>query len=95
MDIKMVDVFGSSLIDNPAKRLASSMVLIGPDKDAAILAISQHDNLVNQVRSLRDALNSIRHYCCDVQDGFEISEEHIEILEIVNDAIEVAGNYDY
>jgi hypothetical protein len=71
-DIKMADVFGTSIYDDPVSRLSGSIVLYGPEKDAAIHAISNHDNLTQQVAELRAALSELIDKAseCDSWESF-------------------------
>lgn len=61
----MSDVFGTSLNDNPEKRLNSNtaLVLFGPDREAAIRAIGSYDTLAQQNEALRAALTEISNMC--------------------------------
>lgn len=58
-DIKMSSVFGASLYNDPAQRLSSAIVLYGPEKDAAIHAIANHDQMALRIKELESALNRI------------------------------------
>lgn len=87
--MKMRDVFGTSLLDDPGKRLCSSMVLIGPEKDAAIKAISMHDKLVSLVEKMALQADCID----DIVDEFvgqrslpEVAKEQQKMLELMSEA---------
>ncbi|EOX1529982.1 hypothetical protein ACPD0J_001481 [Vibrio cholerae] len=59
MEMKMSDVFGSEGMKN--LHLRGALVLTGPEADAAVLAVKNHDRLTEENKRLREALEKIGH----------------------------------
>ncbi|EOX3482094.1 hypothetical protein ACPFUU_001609 [Vibrio cholerae] len=56
MEIKMAEVFGSEGMKN--LHLRGALVLTGPEAGAAVLAVKNHDRLVEENKRLREAISS-------------------------------------
>ncbi|EMC8696544.1 TPA: hypothetical protein NIK62_000112 [Vibrio cholerae] len=54
MEIKMAEIFGSEGMKN--LHLRGALVLTGPEAEAAVLAVKNHDRLVDENQQLRWAL---------------------------------------
>ncbi|EKF9625010.1 hypothetical protein O1C60_000155 [Vibrio cholerae] len=54
MEIKMAEIFGSEGMKN--LHLRGALVLTGPEAEAAVLAVKNHDRLVDENQQLRCAL---------------------------------------
>ena len=100
-EIKMSDVFGSSINEDPINRIVQSMILFGPEKDAAIHAISQHDNLAEQNKALKAALYGVFEIAgrsneqnmanFDTELAAQHNEDINEIYHIAKEALEQAN----
>ncbi|MCO7020855.1 hypothetical protein [Vibrio paracholerae] len=56
MEIKMAEIFGSEGMKN--LHLRGALVLTGPEAEAAVLAVKNHDRLVEENNRLREALKA-------------------------------------
>lgn len=56
---KMSDVFGDSINEDTRLRLQSTIALSGPEAEAAIHAIGNHDKLTERVNVLETALRNL------------------------------------
>ncbi|EGR2446762.1 TPA: hypothetical protein ACMDTO_000155 [Vibrio cholerae] len=54
MEIKMAEIFGSEGMKN--LHLHGALVLTGPEAEAAVLAVKNHERLVEENKKLREAL---------------------------------------
>jgi len=91
----MSDVFGTSLYDDPAQRLSSAIVLYGPEKDAAIHAIANHDKLTIRVAELEFSLDDRDCYIADADmKNEELVKRVAELEKLGSDmADELEANY--
>lgn len=79
MEIKMAEVFGSEGMKN--LHLRGALVLTGPEADAAVLAVKNHDRLVEENKRLLEKLSDIHEYVSMIPlhltDEKTHSNEHI------------------
>ncbi len=72
MEIKMAEIFGSEGMKN--LHLRGALVLTGPEAEAAVLAVKNHDRLTEENKLLRDLLKGITS---EYDDLLEKSIEHV------------------
>lgn len=77
-DIKMSDVFGSSINEDPVNRVVQSITLFGPEKHAAIHAISSHDKLTSRVAELEAALVELIDKASECDSWESFPEQYLE-----------------
>lgn len=65
MEIKMAEIFGSEGMKN--LHLRGALVLTGPEAEAAVLAVKNHDRLVDENQQLREALSGLLDIVGDSQ----------------------------
>ncbi|EMN6272601.1 hypothetical protein WB484_001269 [Vibrio cholerae] len=70
MEIKMAEIFGSEGMKN--LHLRGALVLTGPEADAAVLAVKNHDRLVEENKRLRDLLEQIRAFKKQIDEGVNV-----------------------
>ncbi|HFQ4860146.1 TPA: hypothetical protein ACGUTL_001103 [Vibrio vulnificus] len=58
MEIKMAEIFGSEGMKN--LHLRGALVLTGPEAEAAVLAVKNHDRLTQENAELREALHDLK-----------------------------------
>lgn len=79
MEIKMAEVFGSEGMKN--LHLRGALVLTGPEAEAAVLAVKNHDRLTEENKRMREALECIHEYASMIPlhltDEKTHSNEHI------------------
>lgn len=91
MEIKMAEVFGSEGMKN--LHLRGALVLTGPEAEAAVLAVKNHDRLTNEVSKLREALSLtmsalslFTDHAIDISQ--RVSEKSLETLVCVDDILD-------
>lgn len=91
MEIKMAEIFGSEGMKN--LHLRGALVLTGPEADAAVLAVKNHDRLTNEVSKLREALSLtmsalslFTDHAIDISQ--RVSEKSLETLVFVDDILD-------
>lgn len=91
MEIKMAEIFGSEGMKN--LHLRGALVLTGPEADAAVLAVKNHDRLTNEVSKLREALSLtmsalslFTDHAIDISQ--RVSEKSLETLVCVDDILD-------
>ncbi|EGQ8491833.1 hypothetical protein GRR94_04085 [Vibrio cholerae] len=65
MKIKMAEIFGSEGMKN--LHLRGALVLTGPEAQAAVLAVKNHDRLTQENQQLREALSGLLDIVGDSQ----------------------------
>ncbi|HDI3147873.1 TPA: hypothetical protein PMB01_001697 [Vibrio cholerae] len=91
MEIKMAEVFGSEGMKN--LHLRGALVLTGPEVEAAVLAVKNHDRLTNEVSKLREALSLTMSALSLFTDNAidisqRVSEKSLETLVCVDDILD-------
>ncbi|NOE09412.1 hypothetical protein [Vibrio cholerae] len=91
MEIKMAEIFGSEGMKN--LHLRGALVLTGPEAEAAVLAVKNHDRLTNEVSKLREALSLtmsalslFTDHAIDISQ--RVSEKSLETLVCVDDILD-------
>ncbi|GIC29794.1 hypothetical protein VCSRO147_0611 [Vibrio cholerae] len=91
MEIKMAEIFGSEGMKN--LHLRGALVLTGPEAEAAVLAVKNHDRLTNEVSKLREALSQtmsalslFTDHAIDISQ--RVSEKSLETLVCVDDILD-------
>ncbi|RBM30538.1 hypothetical protein [Vibrio tarriae] len=91
MEIKMAEIFGSEGMKN--LHLRGALVLTGPEAEAAVLAVKNHDRLTNEVSKLREALSLTMNalslftdHAIDISQ--RVSEKSLETLVCVDDILD-------
>ncbi|HDZ3739195.1 TPA: hypothetical protein RSW73_000302 [Vibrio cholerae] len=87
----MAEVFGSEGMKN--LHLRGALVLTGPEAEAAVLAVKNHDRLTNEVSKLREALSLtmsalslFTDHAIDISQ--RVSEKSLETLVCVDDILD-------
>ncbi|PAR95648.1 hypothetical protein CGT81_16500 [Vibrio cholerae] len=90
MEIKMAEIFGSEGMKN--LHLRGALVLTGPEAEASVLAVKNHDRLVEENKRLRQMLK------CAVKVANDPNATHtaIQILNIESQNLlsEIGGEKD-
>ncbi|HGF7398996.1 TPA: hypothetical protein AB5B32_001353 [Vibrio cholerae] len=87
----MAEVFGSEGMKN--LNLRGALVLTGPEAEAAVLAVKNHDRLTNEVSKLREALSltmsALSLFTDHAKDiSQRVSEKSLETLVCVDDILD-------
>ncbi|EKF9299609.1 hypothetical protein O1B50_000102 [Vibrio cholerae] len=70
MEMKMAEVFGSEGMKN--LHLLGALALTGPEAEAAVLAVKNHDRLTEENKRLRDLLEQIRAFKKQIDEGLNV-----------------------
>ncbi|EGQ9187663.1 hypothetical protein O1C43_000135 [Vibrio cholerae] len=91
MEMKMAEIFGSEGMKN--LHLRGALVLTGPEAQAAVLAVKNHDRLTNEASKLREALSLtmsalslFTDHAIDISQ--RVSEKSLETLVCVDDILD-------
>ncbi|EKF9664378.1 hypothetical protein O1C46_000770 [Vibrio cholerae] len=91
MEIKMAEIFCSEGMKN--LHLRGALVMTGPEAEAAVLAVKNHDRLTNEVSKLREALSLtmsalslFTDHAIDISQ--RVSEKSLETLVCVDDILD-------
>ncbi|GHW89952.1 hypothetical protein FXE84_17795 [Vibrio cholerae] len=89
MEMKMAEVFGSEGMKN--LHLRGALVLTGPEVEAAVLAVKNHDRLVLENKRMLEALKNavfVREtFNKDLVDGYRTRDKEFAVEMLSNCAV--------